>query len=68
MLVPLALTVAWTGLNHDVRFVLGTLETAGRAGLSPSEVFVHRPMAYRLVLALGDVDLPVPGRSTSPSA
>ncbi|MEV6829162.1 hypothetical protein [Amycolatopsis sp. NPDC051102] len=64
VLVPLALTVAWTGLNHDVRFVLGTLHTAGRAGLSPSEVFVHRPMAYRLVLALGDAGsgLPVPAR------
>ncbi|WP_103355037.1 hypothetical protein [Amycolatopsis sp. CA-128772] len=63
-LVLLALTIAWTGLNHDVRFVLGTLETAGRAGLSPSEVFVHRPMAYRLMLALGDAGsaLPVPGR------
>ncbi|MDQ7803860.1 hypothetical protein Q5425_08955 [Amycolatopsis sp. A133] len=64
LLVPLALTIAWTGLNHDVRFVLGTLQTAGRAGLSPSEVFVHRPMAYRLVLALADAgsSLPVPGR------
>jgi hypothetical protein len=54
----------WTGLDHDVRFVLGTLETAGRAGFAPSEVFVHRPMAYRLVLALGDAgrSLPLPGR------
>ncbi|MEV4051396.1 hypothetical protein AB0J55_09415 [Amycolatopsis sp. NPDC049688] len=44
--------------------MLGTLQTAGRAGLSPSEVFVHRPMAYRLVLALGDAGgaLPVPVR------
>jgi hypothetical protein len=64
LLVPLALTVAWTGLDHDVRFVLGTLETAGRAGFSPAEVFVHRPMAYRMVLALGDVgsSLPIPAR------
>ncbi|MGW4521573.1 hypothetical protein [Amycolatopsis sp. NPDC004378] len=47
-------TVVWTGLDHDVRFVLGTLETAGRSGFAPAEVFVHRPMAYRLVLALAD--------------
>ncbi|HET6705894.1 hypothetical protein [Amycolatopsis sp.] len=64
LLVPLVLTIAWTGLNHDVRFVLGTLQTAGRAGLAPSEVFVHRPMAYRLVLAAGDAGsaLPLPVR------
>ncbi|KDN16682.1 hypothetical protein [Amycolatopsis rifamycinica] len=64
LLAPLALTIAWTGLNHDVRFVLGTLRTAGRAGFSPSEVFVHRPLAYRLVLAAGDAGstLPVPVR------
>lgn len=64
LLAPLAVTVAWTGLDHDVRFVLGTLETAGRAGFAPTEVFVHRPMAYRLVLALADAggSLPFPGR------
>jgi hypothetical protein len=64
LLAPLALTVVWTGLDHDVRFVLGTLETAGRGGFAPSEVFVHRPMAYRLVLALGDAghSLPLPAR------
>lgn len=64
LLPPLAPTIAWTGLNHDVRFVLGTLRTAGRAGLAPSEVFVHRPMAYRLVLAAGDAGsaLPLPAR------
>ncbi|MGK3199716.1 hypothetical protein [Amycolatopsis sp. MEPSY49] len=58
------MTVGWTGLDHDVRFVLGTLETAGRAGFAPPEVFVHRPMAYRLVLALADAgdSLPLPGR------
>jgi hypothetical protein len=64
LLAPLALTVVWTGLDHDVRFVLGTLETPGRAGFTPPEVFVHRPMAYRLVLALADAgdSLPLPGR------
>jgi hypothetical protein len=46
--IPLLVTLFWTGLNHDVRFVLGCLRTSD---LGPAAVFVHRPLAYRLILA-----------------
>ncbi|GHF59315.1 hypothetical protein FHX82_000441 [Amycolatopsis bartoniae] len=46
--IPVAVTLFWTGLNHDVRFVLGCLRTSD---VGPAGVFVHRPLAYRLVLA-----------------
>lgn len=46
--VPIAVTVCWTGINHDIRFVLGSLRTSE---LDAVGVFVHRPLAYRLFLA-----------------
>ncbi|WP_236790061.1 hypothetical protein [Amycolatopsis sp. GM8] len=47
-LVAVATTVLWTGLNHDVHYVLGVLRVAE---LPPSAVFVHRPLAARLFMA-----------------
>ncbi|MBW4721363.1 hypothetical protein [Saccharothrix obliqua] len=49
--LPVVFTIAWTGLNHDVRYVLGCLRVGRAAGLAASEVFVHRPLAYRWVMA-----------------
>lgn len=43
--------LCWTGLNHDVRYALGCLRVAERGGLSSAETFVHRPLAYRWILA-----------------
>ncbi|WP_431918320.1 hypothetical protein [Amycolatopsis tucumanensis] len=42
--LPVALTAAWIGLGHDVRYVLGGLDVSpfGATG-----TFVHRPLAYR---------------------
>ncbi|KAA9166877.1 hypothetical protein FPZ12_001400 [Amycolatopsis acidicola] len=45
--VPLLVTLFWTGLNHDVRFVLGCLRASE---IGPVGVFVHRPLLYRLML------------------
>ncbi|GAA0585740.1 hypothetical protein GCM10010172_83700 [Paractinoplanes ferrugineus] len=42
-------------LNGDVTYALGGLETAGRGGVSVWDVFVARPVAYRLML--GSLDL-----------
>lgn len=46
--LPVALTAAWIGLGHDVRHVLGGLDVSpfGATG-----VFVHRPLAYRWLMA-----------------
>ncbi|WP_405455981.1 hypothetical protein OG786_03735 [Streptomyces sp. NBC_00101] len=43
--------LCWGGLNHDVRYSLGGIRTAHRAGLAASEIFVHRPLAYRWSIA-----------------
>ncbi|HEY5837200.1 hypothetical protein [Streptomyces sp.] len=43
--------MCWSGLNHDVRYVLGGMRAAGDGGYSASETFVHRPLAYRWILA-----------------
>ncbi|MEV3858862.1 hypothetical protein AB0J38_31685 [Streptomyces sp. NPDC050095] len=40
-----------SGLNHDVRYVLGGLHVTGAGGLSAAETFVHRPLAYRWLMA-----------------
>jgi hypothetical protein len=39
-----------TALNNDVTYALGGIETAGRGGVSIWDVFVARPVAYRLLL------------------
>jgi hypothetical protein len=41
---------AWTGLNGDVAYALGGIETAGKGGVSIWDIFVARPVAYKLVL------------------
>ncbi len=43
--------MCWSGLNHDVRYVLGGMRVSGRAGFPASGVFVHRPLAYRWLLS-----------------
>ncbi|MEE4542695.1 hypothetical protein V2S66_12040 [Streptomyces sp. V4-01] len=43
--------MCWSGLNHDVRYVLGGMRVAGRGGFSASGTFVHRPLAYRWLLS-----------------
>ena len=53
-----ALTVVVTALvalNGDVTYALGGIETAGRGGVSVWDVFVARPIAYRLLLDALDV-------------
>src|SRR5687768_316494 len=36
-------------LNGDVRYALGGLETAGGGGVSVWDIFISRPLAYKLV-------------------
>jgi len=38
-------------LNGDVRYALGCLETAGKGGVSIWDIFVSRPLAYKLLMA-----------------
>ena len=38
-------------LNGDVRYALGGLETAGRGGVSIWDIFISRPLAYKLLMA-----------------
>ncbi|MGK5680256.1 hypothetical protein [Actinoplanes sp. URMC 104] len=52
----------WSALNNDVTYALGGMETAGKTGVSIWDVFVARPVAYRLLLAALDapvVDAPL---------
>ncbi|MEU5183829.1 hypothetical protein AB0G49_27635 [Streptomyces longwoodensis] len=44
-------TTLTTGVFLDLRYVLAALRTTGRGGLSPSEVFAHRPFFYRWLIA-----------------
>lgn len=43
--------MCWSGLNHDVRYVLGGMRASGRGGIPASGTFVHRPLAYRYLLS-----------------
>jgi hypothetical protein len=43
--------MCWSGLNHDVRYVLGGMRASGRGGFAASGVFVHRPLTYRWLLS-----------------
>jgi hypothetical protein len=47
----------WSALNNDVTYALGGMRTAGDGGVSVWDVFVARPLAYRLLLALLDAPL-----------
>jgi hypothetical protein len=55
-LAALAATVVGSlpNLNGDVRYALGGLETAGRGGVSVWDIFVSRPLAYKLLMAALD--------------
>src|ERR1700712_2827315 len=54
-------------LNGDVRYALGGLETAGGGGVSIWDIFVSRPLAYKLLMAALDKarDLVVGGSSAN---
>ncbi|MFF5295530.1 hypothetical protein [Paractinoplanes globisporus] len=43
-----------SALNGDVRYALGCLETAGKGGVSIWDIFVSRPLAYKLLMAALD--------------
>ncbi|MET9387311.1 hypothetical protein ABZY09_41415 [Streptomyces sp. NPDC002928] len=47
-------TTLTAGVFLDLRYVLAALRTTGKSGLSPSEVFVHRPFFYRWLIAALD--------------
>ncbi|MGW9028458.1 hypothetical protein ACWGQ5_30805 [Streptomyces sp. NPDC055722] len=44
-------TTLTTGVFLDIRYVLAALRTTGKSGMSPSEVFAHRPFFYRWLIA-----------------
>ncbi|NUT23960.1 MAG: hypothetical protein HOV77_32765 [Hamadaea sp.] len=48
VLFPVLLMTLWLPLNGDVQYALGGIEAAGRGGVSVWDVFVARPIAYRL--------------------
>lgn len=50
----LVYTTVTAGVFLDVRYVLAALRTTGESGLSPSEVFAHRPFFYRWTLVALD--------------
>jgi hypothetical protein len=52
-LAAIVLASLWN-LNGDVRYALGCLETAGRGGVSIWDIFVSRPLAYKLLMAALD--------------
>ncbi|MFH0174516.1 hypothetical protein [Streptomyces cacaoi] len=43
-------TTLSAGVFLDIRYVLAALRTTGAGGLSPSEIFAHRPFFYRWLL------------------
>ncbi|UUN28591.1 hypothetical protein [Streptomyces sp. FIT100] len=47
-------TTLTAGVFLDIRYVLAAMRTTGEGGISPSEIFAHRPLFYRWVLAALD--------------
>ena len=45
---------ARSNVNGDVTYALGGLETAGRGGVSVWDIFIARPVAYKLLIAALD--------------
>ncbi|MCU7726246.1 hypothetical protein ODJ79_21165 [Actinoplanes sp. KI2] len=43
-----------TNVNGDVTYALGGLETAGRGGVSVWDIFIARPVVYKLLIAALD--------------
>jgi hypothetical protein len=55
-----------SNLNGDVRYALGGLETAGKGGVSIWDIFISRPLAYKLLMAALDRGrIPFAGASSS---
>ncbi|WP_250007557.1 hypothetical protein [Actinoplanes sp. M2I2] len=55
-----------SNLNGDVRYALGGLETSGQGGVNFWDIFVSRPLAYKLLMAgLDKGRLPFVGESSS---
>jgi hypothetical protein len=52
--VAAGVVAARADLNGDVQYALGCLETAGRGGVSVWDIFVSRPLAYKLLMAALD--------------
>ena len=48
--IAAAVTTGLSALNGDVKYVLGGIETAGKGGVNVWDVFVARPISYRLLL------------------
>ncbi|MFD0524283.1 hypothetical protein [Paractinoplanes durhamensis] len=46
-----SVVAALPDLNGDVRYALGGLEVSGRGGVSVWDIFVSRPLAYKLLMA-----------------
>ncbi|MFI2430521.1 hypothetical protein [Streptomyces sp. NPDC018693] len=47
----LTYTTLTAGIFLDIRYVLAALRVTGEDGMSPSEVFAHRPFFYRWLIA-----------------
>ncbi|WP_030437372.1 hypothetical protein [Actinoplanes subtropicus] len=43
-----------TNINGDVTYALGGLETAGKGGVSVWDIFIARPVVYKLLMAVLD--------------
>lgn len=50
LLLPAVVVAQANLLNGDVEYAVGGIETAGAAGLAPQDVFVARPVGYRLLV------------------
>lgn len=51
VVLTLVLQWSWLVLYLDIRYTFGALRTAGEAGRPATEVFLHRPMANRLLMS-----------------
>lgn len=50
LLLPAVVVAQANLLNGDVEYAAGGIETAGAAGIAPQDVFVARPVGYRLLV------------------
>lgn len=51
MLLTIVLQWSWLVLYLDIRYTFGALRTGGHVGRPATEVFLHRPMANRLLMS-----------------
>ncbi|GAA1426468.1 hypothetical protein GCM10009616_01080 [Microlunatus lacustris] len=47
----LVLQWPWLVLYLDIRYTFGAFQVAGQAGLADSDVFIHRPLAHKLLMS-----------------